>query len=81
MPQLSRTTVKERARRLRERGAAALRRHLDAEVGRTRRVLVESPTQGRTEQFTQVSLGTLAEPGAIAELRMIGHDGKQLLAS
>jgi threonylcarbamoyladenosine tRNA methylthiotransferase MtaB len=81
MPQLSRTVVKERARRLRECGAAALRRHLDAEVGATRRVLVESRTQGRTEQFTQVLLATLAEHGAIAELKIIGHDGKQLLAS
>src|SRR5580692_6320002 len=51
MPQLSRTTVKERARRLRERGAVALRRHLDAAVGGTRRVLVESRAQGRTEHF------------------------------
>ena len=81
MPQLSRTIVKERARRLRERGAMALRQHLDAEVGATRRVLAESGTQGRTEQFTQVALGTQAEPGTIAELKMIGHDGKQLLAA
>ena len=81
MPQLSRTVVKERARRLRERGAIALSRHLDSEVGTTRRVLAESRTQGRTEQFAQVSLRTPAEPGAIAELRIIGHDGKQLLAS
>ncbi len=81
MPQLSRTIVKERARRLRERGATALRRYLDAEVGMTRRVLVESPAQGHTEQFTQVSLGTPAEPGAIAELKMVGHDGKRLLAA
>ena len=41
-----------RARRLRERGALALRRHLDAEVGATRRVLTESRETGRTEQFT-----------------------------
>jgi threonylcarbamoyladenosine tRNA methylthiotransferase MtaB len=81
MPQLSRAVVKERARRLRERGAMALLRHLDSEVGTTRRVLAESRTHGRTEQFTQVSLGTPAEPGAIAELKIIGHDGKRLLAS
>ena len=81
MPQLSGTVVKERARRLRERGAVALRRHLDAEVGATRRVLAESRTHGRTEQFTQVLLGKAAEPGVVTELRMIGHDGKQLLAS
>ena len=81
MPQLARPVVKDRARRLRERGAIALRRHLDAEVGTTRRVLAELHAQGRTEQFTQVTLGTKAEPGAIVELKIIGHDGKQLRAA
>src|SRR5271166_3304961 len=79
MPQLPRAIVKERARRLRQRGAQALRRHLDAEIGTLRRVLIEQHTQGRTEQFTQVSLASLAEPGAILELRIAAHDGKQLL--
>ncbi len=40
MPQLARAVVKERARRLREKGAAALVRHLDGEVGRRRQVLI-----------------------------------------
>jgi len=35
MPQLARDIVKDRARRLREKGEAALRRHLDAQVGAT----------------------------------------------
>src|SRR4029078_5866344 len=52
MPQLDRRVVKERAWRLRERGALALRAHLDAEIGATRRVLTESNEVGRTEQFT-----------------------------
>jgi threonylcarbamoyladenosine tRNA methylthiotransferase MtaB len=81
MPQLSRQIVKERAARLRARGALALRRHLDAEVGASRRVLVECEQLGRTEQFTQVRLATAAEPGAIVELKIAGHDGKQLLAA
>src|SRR5262249_29282659 len=42
MPQTTREVVKERARRLREKGAAALRAHLDTQVGHTRRVLAES---------------------------------------
>jgi threonylcarbamoyladenosine tRNA methylthiotransferase MtaB len=81
MLQLSRQIVKERAARLRERGALALWRHLDAEVGLSRRILVESHDQGRTEQFTQVRLAAPAEPGAIVELKIAGHDGKQLLAA
>jgi threonylcarbamoyladenosine tRNA methylthiotransferase MtaB len=81
MPQLSREIVKERARRLRQRGALALRRHLDAEVGATRRVLTESHETGRTEQFTPVRLATPTEPGTILDLEMAAHDGRQLLAA
>src|SRR5271170_500323 len=81
MPQLPREVVKERAWRLRQRGAQALRRHLDAEIGALRRVLIEQHAQGRTEQFTQVSLASPAEPGAILELRIAAHDGRQLLAA
>ena len=62
-------------------GALALRRHLDGEVGATRRVLTESRGIGRTEQFTQVVLATPAEPGAILDLEIAAHDGRQLLAA
>src|SRR5271169_3394446 len=81
MPQPSRTVVKDRARRLREAGAAALARHLDGEVGAMRRVLVESRDIGRTEQFTLVKLAVPAKAGTIADLKMAGHDGRQLLAA
>jgi threonylcarbamoyladenosine tRNA methylthiotransferase MtaB len=81
MPQLPRAVVKERALRLREGGALALRRHLDAEVGAKRRVLLESESLGRTEQFTPVNLAAANAPGEIVELRIAGHDGKRLLAA
>jgi threonylcarbamoyladenosine tRNA methylthiotransferase MtaB len=81
MPQLPRDIVKERARRLRERGALALRQHLDGEIGATRRVLIESHEIGRTEQFTPVRLAAPAEPGKIFDLTMAAHDGRQLLAA
>jgi threonylcarbamoyladenosine tRNA methylthiotransferase MtaB len=81
MPQLPRDVVKERARRLRERGALALRRHLDGEIGATRRVLTESTEIGRTEQFTPVRLSMPVEPGKILDLTMAAHDGRQLLAA
>jgi threonylcarbamoyladenosine tRNA methylthiotransferase MtaB len=81
MPQVDRDLIKERARRLRESGALALARHLDAEVGSTRRVLTESREGGRTEQFTKVRLARPAEPGQILDLTMVGHDGRQLLAA
>lgn len=56
MPQLDRSVIKERAGRLRAKGDAALQKHLKREVGSIRRVLVEKPGLGRTEQFTQVEL-------------------------
>ncbi len=81
MPQLDRAVVKDRAWRLRAAGALALTRHLEAEVGQTRRVLTESDKVGRTEQFTPVKLAAPAPPGSIVDLKMAGHDGRQLLAA
>ncbi len=81
MPQLSRTVVKDRARRLRDAGAAALARYLDGEIGATRRVLIEMRDSGRTEHFTPVKLAAPAETGAIVDLKMTAHDGRQLLAA
>jgi threonylcarbamoyladenosine tRNA methylthiotransferase MtaB len=81
MPQMSRMIVKDRARRLREAGAMALTRHLDGEVGATRRVLMESRDTGHTEHFAQVKLAAPAEAGIIIDLKMAAHDGRQLLAA
>jgi threonylcarbamoyladenosine tRNA methylthiotransferase MtaB len=81
MPQLDRATIKERARLLRERGAAALRRHLQREVGTTRRILAESASAGRTEHFTAVKFAAPVESGGIVERTIAGHDGGQLLAA
>jgi threonylcarbamoyladenosine tRNA methylthiotransferase MtaB len=81
MPQLDRAIVKERARILREKGDAALARHLDAQVGSRRSVLTERGGVGHTEQFTTVKLAAPVAPGAILDLKMVGHDGRQLLAA
>jgi threonylcarbamoyladenosine tRNA methylthiotransferase MtaB len=81
MPQLAPGTAKERAERLRAKGAAALRRHLDTEVGRVRQVLTESDNLGRTEHATPVRLAGMHVPGMIVDLRIAGHDGRHLLAA
>jgi threonylcarbamoyladenosine tRNA methylthiotransferase MtaB len=80
MPALPRPVVKERARRLRDKGEAALRAHLDRETGQRRRVLVESAGMGRTEHFTPVRV-TSAEPGTMLDLSIAGHDGRHLIAA
>ncbi|MFZ0065822.1 MAG: tRNA (N(6)-L-threonylcarbamoyladenosine(37)-C(2))-methylthiotransferase MtaB [Pseudolabrys sp.] len=81
MPQVHRAIAKERACRLREKGETAMRRHLDQEIGGCRRVMAESRTLGRTEQFVPVRLAGPTEPGVILDLTMTGHDGRQLLAA
>ncbi|HET9904481.1 MAG TPA: tRNA (N(6)-L-threonylcarbamoyladenosine(37)-C(2))-methylthiotransferase MtaB [Xanthobacteraceae bacterium] len=81
MPQVDRATVKERARRLREAGATAFRRHLEDQVGKTRSVLVEAAGRGRTEHFTPVRIARAACPGHVLSLTIAGEDGGALLAA
>jgi len=81
MPFVDRAVVRERARQLREKGAAALIRHLAAQIGAERRVLTERGGIGRTEQFTPVRLAAPSAPGLLLDLAIAGHDGRQLLAA
>jgi len=77
MPQVHGGEIRERARRLRATGEAALRKRLDAEVGATREVLIESATAGRTEHFMPVAIeGVLL--GTVQRLAIGGHDGARL---
>jgi threonylcarbamoyladenosine tRNA methylthiotransferase MtaB len=80
MPAVPGPLIRERATRLRAAGDAALRRHLEAQVGRVHRVLTEGPRLGRTEQFTEVAFGADQPEGALMELRITAHDGARLLA-
>jgi threonylcarbamoyladenosine tRNA methylthiotransferase MtaB len=81
MPQVPRAVIKERAARLRQKGDAGLRAHLEREVGARRHVLAEQPALARTEQFTPVRLSHHAAPGTLLHVRIAGHDGRQLLAA
>ena len=77
MPQVAGEAIKERARRLRAIGEAALRRRLASEIGATRQVLIESDRQGRTEHFLPVAISG-ETPGMVQELAIAGHDGARL---
>ena len=81
MPQVAGAVVRERARRLREEGSLALRRHLERELGARRRILVESDCAGRTEQYTAVKLRGASASGTIVECTVAGHDGRHLLVA
>ena len=77
MPQVNGAVIKDRAKRLRTTGEAALARRLAAEVGNTRQVLIESGKQGRTEHFLPVSIEGEV-PGVVMALTISGNDGARL---
>src|SRR6266436_6238555 len=78
MPQVAGEAIKERAKRLRATGEAALRKRLASEIGATRQVLIESGKQGRTEHFLPVAISG-ETPGAVRALTIAGHDGARLI--
>ena len=81
MPAVDPALVKERARRLREKGAHALLRHLASEVGARREVLAERGGLARTKSFTPVRLASPMAPGTLTHIRIAGHDGVRLIAA
>ncbi|MDX3968182.1 MAG: tRNA (N(6)-L-threonylcarbamoyladenosine(37)-C(2))-methylthiotransferase MtaB [Bradyrhizobium sp.] len=78
MPQVARPVIKERANRLRAAGEAALRKRLQAEVGATRDVLIESAGQGRTEHYLPVAVAG-ERVGSIVRLEITASDGARLI--
>ncbi|WP_420967706.1 tRNA (N(6)-L-threonylcarbamoyladenosine(37)-C(2))-methylthiotransferase MtaB [Bradyrhizobium sp. B120] len=80
MPQVEGGAIRERAKRLRAAAEAALLLRLAAEVGATRKVLIESDTQGRTEHFLPVAVNG-DEPGTVRAMYISGHDRARLTAS
>ncbi|BAR57197.1 threonylcarbamoyladenosine tRNA methylthiotransferase MtaB [Bradyrhizobium diazoefficiens] len=77
MPQVAGPEIKERARRLRAAGEAALRQRLQAEIGATRDVLIESESQGRTEHYLPVAIAG-ARVGSVVPRMIVGSDGERL---
>ncbi|MFK7743890.1 MAG: tRNA (N(6)-L-threonylcarbamoyladenosine(37)-C(2))-methylthiotransferase MtaB [Roseobacter sp.] len=80
MPAVAGPVIKERAARLRAAGDAQVARHLHAQIGRTHSVLMESPTMGRTEQFSEVHVTTPTIEGQIVTLRISGTNAGTLVA-
>jgi threonylcarbamoyladenosine tRNA methylthiotransferase MtaB len=72
--------IRERAARLRAAGEAAARRHLEAQVGLSHTVLMESPRMGRTEQFAEVAFQRDQPVGALVDATIRGITAGQLAA-
>ncbi len=73
--------IKQRAARLREAGQARVQQHLREQMGRTHRILMETPLMGRTEQFTEVTLDRPQPLGQIVTARITGSQDNQLTAT
>ncbi len=78
MPPVPAAVARERAARLRARGDEALRRHLDAQRGRTLPVLMEQGGRGRTADFCAVRVEPRLPAGQFAAVTIAGHDGREL---
>jgi threonylcarbamoyladenosine tRNA methylthiotransferase MtaB len=73
MPQVTKAVRRERAARLREAGADAVRRFLDTRAGTEAQVLVETATRGRTEHYAPIILDAPAPDGTLLRVRITGH--------
>ncbi len=80
MPQVDGNVIRTRAKRLRVAGEIALKRRLESEVGKTRDVLIESASQGRTEHFIPVAIAN-ADAGSVRTLMMAGVEGSRLIGT
>jgi threonylcarbamoyladenosine tRNA methylthiotransferase MtaB len=78
MPQVARAVIKDRAARLRAKGAEALSRYLEAQIGRDVEVLMERDDLGRTPSFAELALAGQAPAGSLLRARVSGVKGRLL---
>ncbi len=80
MPQVKGGAIKARAAQLRSAGTLQVTRHLAAQIGKSHKILMESPVMGRTEQFTEVRLSSEQPEGKIIHAVISGHANGHLVA-
>ncbi len=78
--QINGNIIKTRAARLRAAGDAQVAKHLAAQLGKNHHILMENPTMGRTEQFTEVTFTTPQIEGQIVTATITDNTGSQLKA-
>ncbi|MDR6263613.1 MULTISPECIES: tRNA (N(6)-L-threonylcarbamoyladenosine(37)-C(2))-methylthiotransferase MtaB [Rhodobacterales] len=81
MPQLEKSVIKARAKRLRAAGVLRVDSHLAAQLGKQHSVLMENPRMGRTEGFTEVMFASDQPEGQIVSTLISGIDGSKLTAA
>lgn len=70
MPAVEQSLVKRRAALLRAKGEARQSAFMASQMGATRDVLIETPSQGRTEHFALAKFETVMVPGALITARV-----------
>ena len=80
MPAVKGPDIKHRAAKLRALGSQKVAAHLEAQYGKTHAILMENPSMGRTEQFTEVVFSTPQAEGCIISAKIIGMRNQQLVA-
>ena len=80
MPAVKGPEIKLRAAKLRALGSQKVAAHLEAQYGKTHAILMENPSMGRTEQFTEVVFSTPQAEGCIISAKIIGMRNQQLVA-
>ncbi len=78
MPQVERTIVKDRAKRLRTAGDAAHARYLDRLQGQRIEILMERDDIGRTPHFAEVHIDRRAPVGTLQWATLGRHDGHRV---
>lgn len=79
MPQVPRADIKDRARRLREKGGRALKTFFAGQTGGDVEVMIEKGRMGRTPQYAEVKLDGEGSPGSITRARVTGHEARWLV--
>jgi threonylcarbamoyladenosine tRNA methylthiotransferase MtaB len=70
MPAVDQGLIKRRAALLRTKGEARQSAFMASQLGASRDVLIETPSQGRTEHFALAKFDTVMVPGALIKARV-----------
>ena len=81
MPQVNGAIIKERAGRLRQKGAEAMSAFRAARIGTDAKVLVEQDNAGHCEHYLPIRVEGPVSAGSIQRVRVTGQDGTHLIGT
>ena len=78
MPPVEPAVIKRRAAMLRLKGEERQSQFMSSQMGAVRNVLIETPSQGRTEHFALAKFETAMVPGAVIKARVVSAAASHL---